>query len=64
MKRIWDVDELAEPEHWSLKFEETRLLKTKPAETTCHLLFSLSFIRTPGASLRQSMSSRKRHSTI
>jgi hypothetical protein len=35
MKRIWDVDELAE--HWSLKFEETRLLKTKPARN--HLAF-------------------------
>ena len=29
MKQIWDLDELAE--HWSLKFEETQLLKTKPA---------------------------------
>lgn len=29
MKRIWDIDELAE--HWSLRFEENRLLKTKPA---------------------------------
>ncbi|NHB98686.1 hypothetical protein C5470_21110 [Photorhabdus stackebrandtii] len=27
MKRIWDVDELAE--HWSLKFEETQLLKMR-----------------------------------
>lgn len=35
MKRIWNLDELAE--HWSLKFEETQLLKTKP--TRNHLAF-------------------------
>ncbi|WP_070962648.1 hypothetical protein [Vibrio sonorensis] len=29
MKRIWSIDELAE--HWSLKYEETQLLKSKPS---------------------------------
>ena len=35
MKRLWDVDELAE--HWSLTFEENQLLKTKPVRN--HLAF-------------------------
>ncbi len=30
MERIWDIDELVE--YWSLKFEETQLLKTKIGE--------------------------------
>ncbi len=37
MKRIWDIDELAE--HWSLRFEENRRLKTKPARN--HLPFAV-----------------------
>jgi hypothetical protein len=48
VKRIWDIDELKE--HCSLRFEETDGSKPSPPEITCHLLFSLSFIRTQDVS--------------
>ena len=35
MKSIWDTEELAN--HWSLKFEEMQLLKSKPNRS--HLAF-------------------------
>lgn len=40
MKRIRDIDELTE--HWSLRFDETRLLKTKPTRNHLPFLFRLS----------------------
>lgn len=46
MKRIWDIDELAE--HWSLKFEETRLLKTKPARNHLPFAVQLKFYQNTG----------------
>lgn len=46
MKRIWDVDELAE--YWSLKFEETRLLKTKPARNHLPFAVQLKFYQNTG----------------
>ncbi|MES3628488.1 DUF4158 domain-containing protein [Citrobacter freundii] len=46
MKQIWDVDELAE--HWSLKFEETRLLKTKPDRNHLPFAVQLKFYQNTG----------------
>ncbi|WP_205080603.1 DUF4158 domain-containing protein [Photorhabdus luminescens] len=46
MKRIWDVDELAE--HWSLKFEETQLLKTKPARNHLAFVAQLKYYQNTG----------------
>ncbi|EKP5434356.1 DUF4158 domain-containing protein [Salmonella enterica] len=46
MKQIWDVDGLAE--HWSLKFEETRLLKTKPARNHLPFAVQLKFYQNTG----------------
>ena len=46
MKRIWDVDELSE--HWSLKFEETQLLKTKPARNHLAFVAQLKYYQNTG----------------
>lgn len=46
MKQIWDVDELAE--QWSLKFEETQLLKTKPARNHLAFVAQLKFYQNTG----------------
>tara|TARA_B100000745_G_scaffold139998_1_gene91416 strand:+ start:3555 stop:5105 length:1551 start_codon:yes stop_codon:yes gene_type:complete len=46
MKRIWDLDELAE--HWSLKFEETKLLKTKPARNHLAFVAQLKYYQNTG----------------
>ncbi|MFP1748457.1 DUF4158 domain-containing protein [Lonsdalea quercina] len=46
MKRIWDINELAE--HWSVKFEETRLLKTKPARNHLSFAVQLKFYQNTG----------------
>ena len=46
MKRIWDVNELAE--HWSLKFEETQLLKTKPARNHLAFVAQLKYYQNTG----------------
>ncbi|EKA4258483.1 DUF4158 domain-containing protein, partial [Escherichia coli] len=46
MKRIWDIDELAE--HWSLRFDETRLLKTKPARNHLPFAVQLKFYQNTG----------------
>lgn len=46
MKRILDIDELAE--HWSLRFDETRLLKTKPARNNLPFAVQLKFYQNTG----------------
>ncbi|HHE0256812.1 TPA: DUF4158 domain-containing protein [Yersinia enterocolitica] len=46
MKRIWDIDELAE--HWSLRFEENRQLKTKPARNHLPFAVQLKFYQKTG----------------
>lgn len=46
MKWIWDIDELAE--HWSLRFDETRRLKTKPARNHLPFAVQLKFYQNTG----------------
>lgn len=46
MKRIWSIDELAE--HWSLKYEETQLLKTKPSRNHLAFVAQLKYYQNTG----------------
>lgn len=46
MKRIWGADELAE--HWSLKFDETQLLKTKPVRNHLAFVVQLKYYQNTG----------------
>ena len=46
MKRIWDIDELKE--HCSLRFEENRRLKTKPARNHLPFAVQLKFYQNTG----------------
>jgi len=46
MKRIWSIDELAE--HWSLKYEETQLLKTKPSRNYLAFVAQLKYYQNTG----------------
>lgn len=46
MKHIWDVEELAT--HWSLRFEEMQLLKSKPARNHLPLVAQLKYYRYTG----------------
>ncbi|MCE7732815.1 DUF4158 domain-containing protein [Vibrio campbellii] len=46
MKRIWSIDELAE--HWSLKYEETQLLKSKPSRNHLAFVAQLKYYQNTG----------------
>ncbi|HFK3790872.1 TPA: DUF4158 domain-containing protein [Escherichia coli] len=46
MKRIWDIDELAE--HWSLRFDEIRQLKTKSSRNHLPFAVQLKFYQNTG----------------
>jgi len=46
MKSIWDTEELAN--HWSLRFEEMQLLKSKPNRNHLAFVSQLKFYQNSG----------------